>query len=459
MSRRKFVHAARHFIEDSGLTLLFWRREFWTYTGTHYEKFDEGNPETMRLYIDKWHIENDAKTTMPIDNHSVHEIEARVKSLTFLATNQRVPGFKGTTAPARQQPDDILTMRNGILDLRPCLRGEAPVLSAHTADWISTACLPYDYDPDAKCPQWLAFLDTVLQKDTQRINLLQEWFGYCCTYDTSHEKAMIFEGTGGNGKSQAIAVLESLVGRSNCSAVPLQNLGQRFQAFGTLGKLVNLCTETDEGAQVPLATLKNLITGDDFQYERKGVDSFSAKPTAKFVFSMNNRPHISDNTNAIWRRLLVMPWTYEVPASERVLDLGRKIADTELSGIFNWAVAGLRRLRRQGDFTQATAVVRAVESYRSTGDPVRAVLTTFVEDGDDTAFISRADVWAKLYTQAAEINAELPSGYSLTRFATDVTRIFPRAVDTRRRTDKGQVRGWLRIKFKEKDANVAAQNK
>ena len=53
----------------------------------------------------------------------------------------------------------------------------------------------YDYDPKAPTPErWLAFLDQVFEGDQDAIGLLQEWFGYCMTADTSMQKALLLIG-------------------------------------------------------------------------------------------------------------------------------------------------------------------------------------------------------------------------------------------------------------------------
>ena len=59
--------------------------------------------------------------------------------------------------------------------------------------------------------------------------MIQEWFGYNLVYDLSHQRFLIFEGEGANGKSVVCHVLRNLVGEDNVTAVPLEIFGQRFQ--------------------------------------------------------------------------------------------------------------------------------------------------------------------------------------------------------------------------------------
>ena len=46
----------------------------------------------------------------------------------------------------------------------------------------------------------------------------------------------------------------------------------------------------------------------------------------------------------------------------------------ELSGIFNWAIVGLRRLRNQGGFTRSAVGEVALREYRQESNPARTFL-------------------------------------------------------------------------------------
>jgi hypothetical protein len=87
------------------------------------------------------------------------------------------------------------------------------------------------------CPRWLRFLEEVLEGDKDRISLLQEWFGYCLTHDTSLHAFMVLEGSGANGKSVVCEILTKMLGVDNVSNVPLEVFADRFQLATTLGKL------------------------------------------------------------------------------------------------------------------------------------------------------------------------------------------------------------------------------
>ena len=50
-------------------------------------------------------------------------------------------------------------------------------------------------------------------------------------------------------------------------------------------------------------------------------------------------------------------------------------ASGELSGMLNWAIAGLHRLRKQGRFTESEVCNRALNEYRAESNPARLFLS------------------------------------------------------------------------------------
>src|SRR5262249_34255443 len=129
--------------------------------------------------------------------------------------------------PSWLTPDNIdaktshgyIAFQNGILDIR------AKSLIEHTPQWFSPICLPFNYDPQQRCDVWLRTLDEIFQGDQERIALLQEWFGYCLTPDTSYHVFMLFEGESRAGKGTIKDVLVQLIGRDNTSSVRLEMFG------------------------------------------------------------------------------------------------------------------------------------------------------------------------------------------------------------------------------------------
>ncbi len=333
----------------------------------------------------------------------------------------------------RPESGSLVSMQNGILDLEAVLSGQVDPLRPHTPQWFSPVCLPYPFDPSAGCPGWLSFLQRNLEGDAERIAVLQEWFGYCLTIDTCLQKFLLVVGEGANGKSVACAALTALLGEANVSAVPLESFGQRFQLYATFGRLANIVPEVGELDRVAEGCLKSFTSGDRMLFERKHRNPFEAEPTARLVLATNNLPRFSDRSGGLWRRMILMPFNVQIPESERIAGLDKTsywVRTGEASGIFNWALEGLLRLRRNGEFTKSSTCAEALATYRTENNPARCFLLEFCR-ADPQGEIITADVY-KRYATWCESNGHRPLASSA--FGKEIVRAFPHA-------EKAKVRG------------------
>jgi putative DNA primase/helicase len=240
-----------------GLTLRQWREQWRRWLGTVYRglpdaelraqltasakaEFDRLNLVAQQLAAAKG---NPLPVTRKIGKALVTNIENALASLTVMSGTVEAPvWWDGRDWKAR----NLIALDNGLLDLDAFFAERENVLLPHSPRWFSPTCLPYLFDAEADCPRWQAFLDRNLEADAERINLLQEFFGLCLTPDTSRQRFVVLEGEGANGKSVVCAALEAMLGSENCSHVPLEVFGERFQLTPTIGKLANIASEVGE---------------------------------------------------------------------------------------------------------------------------------------------------------------------------------------------------------------------
>jgi P4 family phage/plasmid primase-like protien len=306
------------------------------------------------------------------------------------------------------------------------LEGAADVLIPHNTRWFSLVALDYPYEGTRSCPGWIAFLKVVLEGDEARIALLQEWFGYLLTHDTSQQKFLVVVGEGANGKSVVLTVLTALLGHENVSHVPLEMFGDKFQLSRTLGKLANIAPEVGELDRVAEGQLKALASGDRQHFDRKFQDAIEAQPTARFVFSTNSLPRFADRSEGIWRRLSIIPFQVSVPPERQDPRLADSLT-AELPGIFSWAVEGLRRLRSNGRFTEPAVSVRVREEHRTESNFARAFLT------EETVFRPGAQTPCATLYAAYKFRCEVEGRRALDagQFGKEVPRTHPKVIKRR----------------------------
>ena len=243
----------------------------------------------------------------------------------------------------------------------------------HTPENYVRNQLPFSFDANATCPVWTEFLQQSWKADAdldQKVALLQEWIGYLMISDCRFQKMLWLVGPGGTGKSTCLKVIELLLGPSNVSAVKLNKLSDRFALAGMLNKLVNISPEVQSHARISDDTIKSIVSGDPVMIEYKGKDAFPAQLSTRIMAAANILPKVSDDTNAFYRRLMILEFLHIVAEEDQDPYLVEKLK-TELSGIFNWALVGLQRLLTQNSFTIPTSSKRSVKNFEHDSDVVK----------------------------------------------------------------------------------------
>ena len=263
----------------------------------------------------------------------------------------------------------LLNLQNGMLELT---RGS---LLPHDAKYLSTVQLPVKYDPAAKCPQILKFFSEVLYE--QDLAAIQELCGYVLWRDYPAAKAWMLVGTGSNGKSTYISLLRKLVGIENVSSRGLVDIERNHFATADLfGKLANLYADLEDVALRTTGKFKMLTGRDPVTAEYKYRNSFPFINTAKMVFSCNKIPESVDDTDAFFRRwiILTFPNQFQGDKEDRKL-LDRLTTPEELSGFLNFALEGLKRLQANGwHFSNPRTTEEIRREYIRKSSPVQAFL-------------------------------------------------------------------------------------
>jgi P4 family phage/plasmid primase-like protien len=439
---------ARHFLNlryrhGRLLTLRCWHDEWWAWSSEAYRLLPESElryqlwpaieEEFTQAHLKEWAgragqegagrmPRSSASTVQKVTQGLVSNVLGALGGETLIPSHVEQPSW--LTGEGEAEGRDYLAMENGLLRLEELLNGGKDVLDGHSPAWFSPVCLPYRFDPMAQCPRWDAFLRHNLEADSERIDLLQEWFGYCLTGDTTQQRFLVLEGEGSNGKSVVCAALTALLGEANVTHVALEAFGGRFALTQTLGKLANIASEVGDLDKAAEGILKAFTAGDRMTFDRKGISPVEAMPTARLVLATNNRPRFTDRSGGLWRRMLLMPLQVQIQAHERVYGMDKPawwVKENELPGIFNWAVAGLKRLRQTNRFTESRVCQEALDQYREECDPARTFLNESYQADPNGQVVTT--VLYQQYKDWCDVNNYRPlaSGH----LGREVKRVFP----------------------------------
>jgi len=283
----------------------------------------------------------------------------------------------------------LLNLKNGLLDTR------TRELKPHSPDVFSTIRIPVAYDPNANCPRIKQFFAEVL--DPHDIPVIEELFGYALIADYSIQRAFLFIGDGSNGKSTLLRLLQTFIGKDNCSTVPWRALEySRFASSRLDGKLLNVYADLPTRSMDSTGAFKMLTGGDTISAEKKFKDGYSFVNFARLVFSANKPPRILDEDSyAFWRRWIIINFPNQFSENDPRTDpdiLSKLTTEGELSGLLNLALDGLERLLANSRFSYSKTVDETESYYLRASDPVYA----FVDDCcelDPDAVTSKDDLF------------------------------------------------------------------
>jgi putative DNA primase/helicase len=261
------------------------------------------------------------------------------------------------------------------------------------ADFL-TYQLPFKFDANAEAPMFQAFLDRVLP-DVERQTVLAEFMGYVFVDPKvlKLEKMLFLYGSGANGKSVFYDIMNALFGSDNISSYSLENLTDESGYSRALigNKLVNYASEIS--GKINPSIFKQLASGEPVGARLPYGQPFIQSNYAKLIFNGNVLPSDVEQTHAFFRRFLIIPFDITIPEHEQNKHLAQQIIDTELPGVLNWVLKGLRRLLTQEAFSKCTASDSFLTDYRKKTDTVHL----FLEDNGYTIDVSNSIPLKDLY--------------------------------------------------------------
>ena len=262
------------------------------------------------------------------------------------------------------------------------------------------ATLPVEYDPDAECPTFTEYLEDVCPRAVDR-KKLQEYVGYTLMHwDLPYHKALFLVGPQASGKSTFLDTVNALLGGepdddrgTTCSLSPQEMTEEKFAGYGLRKAWANIRSDIPNDLIENTGKFKELVAGDPVKVEKKYHDPITIRPTAKHLFAAKTLPEADVDDDAFFRRILLVSFPNTVPRDERDPDLGEKL-EAELSGILNWALDGLDRLREQRHFTGSPTPAAIQRKWRAWGNSVDRFKERILEttnDPDDA--VPKRDAW------------------------------------------------------------------
>lgn len=281
-------------------------------------------------------------------------------------------------------PDHKICVENGILNL------DTLEFTEHDPNEYFQTKIPVKYEPNATCPNIDKFHSEIV--DPSDVQTLEELIAYCLYPEYPIHKAFMGVGFGANGKSTWLSMVKAFLGKENCSGLSLQQLGNsRFATSSLVKKLANIYADIPDSSLKNTGTFKMLVGQDLIGAEIKFGRFFTFENHAKLLFSANKIPETSDDTDAFFRRwmIIVFPnrFTDDKNAEHKAdHNLIRKLTTPlELSGLLNKCLKRLTELLDSGHFHGDKPTAEWRVDYIRKSDPITAFYMDCLEEINDAA--------------------------------------------------------------------------
>lgn len=254
-------------------------------------------------------------------------------------------------------PGGTVDLRTGIL--RPARRDDA--ITKHIAV-TPTA-------PGTRPERWLAFLGEVMGGDNELVTFLQRAAGYALTGLTTEHKLLFLYGTGRNGKSVFLNVLQKLWGdyaRKAAAETLLNGQGERHptDVAGLHGARLVVGSELPRGKTWDESVIKDLTGGDTMTARFMRQDYFDFEPQLTLMIAGNTQPSFRGVDEAIRARVVLVPFTVTIPPERRDTGLTDKLM-AEGPAILRWAIDGALMWQRDGLAVPQSVAAASAEYFDS----------------------------------------------------------------------------------------------
>ncbi|KAG0018035.1 hypothetical protein BGZ80_007626 [Entomortierella chlamydospora] len=324
-------------------------------------------------------------------------------NLRSILTYYRIMYTDETLETRLDQNPDILSVRNGIIDLQTGV-----IRNGAASDYMSQQLDILYHGLDAKTDIVDEFIGGLFNHDEDSITYLQRLLGYSITGRMDSQVWCMFTGKGSNGKSLLASLLEDLLENWVVTA-PYEIFfrgdqrardGSHSTHLGTLkGARICIKEEAEPKDKLNTETLKTATGGGSITmrgaYERE-FETF--KPMCLPILLCNHRPEVDITDEAMMRRIIVVPFNniYTTPDDPKRpfnnANSAHRLRDPELKHrllkqdarqqFVVWLVRGAVAWYRNKDLSQhPPAMLRAFQEYNDENDKLQQSIHNHCEVG------------------------------------------------------------------------------
>ena len=265
-----------------------------------------------------------------------------------------------------------------------------------TPDYFFTNPIPWELGKNTKTP----IMDKLIEEwvGADYVQTVYELIAYCCYPAYPIQLIFCLCGSGRNGKTCLLKLIDKFIGGDNVCSTDLSLISgtnkSRFEVFKLFKKLVCLMGETNFSAMNDTSLLKKLVGSDKIGFEKKGKDPFDDYSYAKILIASNSLPSSQDTSEGFYRRWLILTFPHEFPEGKDIMET---IPEVEYNNLCNKIFKILQNLLEKGNFHKQGTIAQRRNRYIMASNPMPVFLEVCCYKGSDE-FISYAELYTAYVT-------------------------------------------------------------
>jgi putative DNA primase/helicase len=160
----------------------------------------------------------------------------------------------------------------------------------------------------------------------------------------------------------------------------INDLEEKFGPIDLHNKLVNL------GDDVPYylketATLKKLVTGEEFLADQKYKQPINFENFATLIFTTNKLPEVSDKSTGFYRRLMIIELNNKITKPD--MFFFDRLTDADYEYLLSKAISAVTKAIKNGKLTSYDGAEEKLEKYRREQSATLSFLTDMTYNRDN----------------------------------------------------------------------------
>ena len=337
----------------------------YVYNKTHWRQLSD---EFLAKLIQN--VLHQLKSKMKIETQELSLINQAVK-LSRIQVATLTDRLHSTELPA-----SVVNCKNGELWLN---RDGSHTLRPHNYRTYLHSCLNVEYDPSAKCPLFMDTINDIFSDFLDGDDIVRhiaEIFGYMVQPYKNIASWFLFRGPGGDGKSTLLKILGGIL--NDAQLFTNVNLlgsgssnGSNHNTTALVGALSIVIEELPANYLLKDEGVKLFSENTKMQCNPKGATEFPFMYAGGLIMCSNGFPATRDLSHGMVRRANIIPFSRQYTKEDDKGDTHEDIDRAydilsnpeEMSGILNFLLEGLQRVRNRGKFQVPDTCAIAKEEW------------------------------------------------------------------------------------------------